>query len=88
MERNTRRSFVGKVISTKNEKTIVVLVLNDVQDKKYKKTIAHSKKYHAHDELQEAEVNDLVEIMETRPLSATKKFRLVKILKKAEKVEA
>jgi small subunit ribosomal protein S17 len=86
MERNTRKSFVGKVVSTKNLKTIVVLVKFDYKDAKYGKKITVSKKYHAHDEDALAAVGDTVEIMETRPLSALKRFRLIKVLTKAEVV--
>ncbi len=83
MERNTRRSIQGVVVSNKNDKTIVVLVETHKKDSKYGKRVKYSKKYYAHDEKNEANVGDTVTIMETRPLSATKRFRLVSIDKKA-----
>ena len=79
-----RRSFVGTVVSAKNEKTITVLVETYKMHPLYGKRVKYSKKFKAHDELNEARIGDFVEIMETRPLSATKRFRLVKVLEKAE----
>lgn len=85
-ERNTltRRSVQGVVVSNKNEKTIVVLVETHKRHPKYGKRVKYGKKYYAHDENNEANVGDTVTIMETRPLSATKRFRLVSIDKKGE----
>ena len=83
MERNTRRVLTGIVVSTKNEKTITVEVHTSKKHPLYNKDYTVSKKYRAHDENNEAQVGDTVQIMETRPLSATKRFRLVKITKKA-----
>ena len=71
MERNTRRTLTGVVVSTSKKHPL------------YNKDFTVTKKYRAHDENNEALVGDTVEIMETRPLSATKRFRLVKITKKA-----
>ena len=83
-ERNLRRSIQGVVVSNKNEKTIGVLVETHKKHAKYGKRVKYRKKYYAHDEKNEAKVGDLVTIMETRKLSATKRFRLVSIDKTAE----
>ena len=83
MERNVRKVREGIVVSDKMDKTVVVLEETMKLHKLYKKRVKTSKKYKAHDELNEAKMGDLVLIMETRPLSATKRFRLVKILEKA-----
>ena len=86
MERKTqaRRSIQGVVASDKNDKTIVVLVETHKRHSKYGKRVKYGKKYYAHDENNEAKVGDTVTIMECRKLSATKRFRLVSIDKKAE----
>ena len=83
-ERNLRRSIQGVVVSNKNDKTIGVLVETHKKHAKYGKRVKYRKKYYAHDEKNEAKVGDLVTIMETRKLSATKRFRLVSIDKTAE----
>ena len=83
-ERNLRRSTQGVVVSNKNDKTIVVLVETHKKHAKYGKRVKYRKKYYAHDENNEAKVGDTVTIMETRKLSATKRFRLVSIDKVAE----
>ena len=83
-ERNLRRSIQGVVVSNKNDKTIVVLVETHKKHAKYGKRVKYRKKYYAHDENNEAKVGDTVTIMETRKLSATKRFRLVSIDKAAE----
>ena len=83
MERSSRRVIRGRVVSDKMDKTIVVLVETHKNHPLYGKRVQYSKKYKAHDELNEAKVGDLVEIMETRPLSATKRVRLVKVVEKA-----
>lgn len=83
MERNTRKSYVGTVVSTKNDKTITVKVETYRKHPLYSKRVKYSKKYAAHDEQNVAKVGDLVEIMETRPLSKTKRCRLVKVLQEA-----
>ena len=85
MERKvaTRRTVQGVVVSDKNDKTIVVLVETHKRHAKYGKRVKYGKKYYAHDENNEAKNGDTVTIMETRPLSATKRFRLVSIDKKA-----
>ena len=83
MERNTRKSYVGTVVSAKNDKTITVKVETYRKHPLYSKRVKYSKKYAAHDEQNLAKVGDLVEIMETRPLSKTKRCRLVKVLQEA-----
>ncbi len=83
MERNNRKTFIGRVTSTKMNKTISVVVESKKDHPIYKKQIKVTKSYKAHDENNEAQVGDLVEIMETRPLSATKRARLVRIIEKA-----
>ena len=83
MERNRRKVYVGKVVSAKNDKTITVLVETYRKHPLYGKRVKYSKKFRAHDELNTAKEGDIVEIMETRPLSATKRFRLVKIVQEA-----
>ncbi|MCD7839350.1 MAG: 30S ribosomal protein S17 [Erysipelotrichaceae bacterium] len=84
MDRNSRKVYTGTVISTKMDKTITVLVESDVKHKLYGKRVKSSKKFKAHDEENIARDGDVVKIMATRPLSATKRFRLVEIVKKAE----
>ncbi|MCX7846154.1 MAG: 30S ribosomal protein S17 [Dictyoglomaceae bacterium] len=79
-----RKEMVGRVISAKMQKTIVVLVETTFSHPLYKKTIKKLKKYKVHDEKQEAKEGDLVLIQETRPLSKEKRWRLVKILRKGE----
>ena len=79
MERNSRKVYV----SAKNDKTITVLVETYRKHPLYGKRVKYSKKFRAHDELNTAKEGDIVEIMETRPLSATKRFRLVKIVQEA-----
>ena len=83
MERNTRRSVQGIVTSDKMDKTITVLVETYKKHAKYGKRVKYAKKYKAHDENNVARKGDIVTIMETRPLSATKRFRLVEIVTKA-----
>ena len=86
MERKVaaRRTVQGVVVSDKNDKTIVVLVETHRRHPKYGKRVKYRKKFYAHDENNEAKVGDVVTIMETRKLSASKRFRLVSIDKKAE----
>ena len=83
MERNTRRVLTGVVVSNTNDKTITIVVSTTKKHPLYNKDYTETKKYRAHDENNEAQIGDTVQIMETRPLSATKRFRLVKITKKA-----
>ncbi len=84
MERSNRKTYRGTVISDKMDKTITVIIETKKTHPLYGKRVNYSKKFKAHDELNEARIGDYVEIMETRPLSATKRFRLVKVLEKAE----
>ena len=81
--RNQRKVYQGRVVSDKMDKTITVVVETYVNHKVYGKRVKYSKKYKAHDENNEAKVGDIVKIMETRPLSATKRFRLLEIVEKA-----
>ena len=83
MERNTRKVLNGVVVSNTNDKTITVTVSTSKKHPLYNKDFVVTKKYRVHDENNEAQVGDSVEIMETSPLSATKRFRLVRITKKA-----
>lgn len=83
MERSNRKVYRGTVVSDKMDKTITVIVETKKTHPLYGKRVKYSKKFKAHDENNEARIGDRVEIMETRPLSATKRFRLVKIVEKA-----
>ncbi|MBP5209410.1 MAG: 30S ribosomal protein S17 [Clostridia bacterium] len=83
-ERNLRKIRVGKVISDKMEKTIVVAIEDHVRHPKYGKIMKRTVKIHAHDEMGLAGVGDTVSVMETRPLSKTKRWRLVEIVEKAK----
>ena len=84
MEReNKRRVLRGKVVSDKMDKTIVVEISTKKSHPLYGKRVNFSRKFKAHDKLNEAKIGDIVEIMETRPLSKDKHFRLVKIVEKA-----
>ena len=83
MKENKARELVGKVVSDNNDKTITVLVETNKTDPLYKKRVKYSKKFTAHDEKNEAKAGDTVRIAETRPLSRTKRFRLVEIVEKA-----
>ena len=84
MERNLRKTRVGIVSSNKMDKTIVVSILDSVKHPLYKKVIKRTVKFKAHDELNECNIGDKVEIMETRPLSKDKRWRLVEIVEKAK----
>ena len=78
-----KRVLVGKVVSDKTDKTITVLVETYKKDSLYGKRVKYSKKYAAHDVKNEAKVGDTVKIVETRPLSRTKHYRLVEVVEKA-----
>ena len=80
---NIKHELIGKVVSAKNDKTITVLVETYRKDSLYGKRVKYSKKYAAHDENNIAGVGDKVIIAETRPLSKTKHYRLVKVVEKA-----
>ena len=84
MERNLRKTRVGVVVSDKMDKTIVVAVKDSVQHPLYKKIMKRTVKFKAHDEKNECGVGDRVEIMETRHISADKRWRLVQIIEKAK----
>ena len=82
MERNSRKVYIGTVVSDKMDKTITVAIDTYRKDRLYGKRVKQTAKFHAHDENNEAQTGDIVKIMETRPLSATKKFRLIEIVEK------
>ncbi len=84
VERNNRRTRVGVVVSDKMDKTITVAVELDKRHPLYGKVYKTTKKFKAHDENNECHVGDTVEIMETRPLSKDKYFRLVRIVERAK----
>ena len=83
-ERNLRKTRVGKVVSNKMNKTIVVAIEDNVKHPDYGKIIKRTVKLHAHDENGECSIGDKVEVMETRPLSKTKRWRLVRIIEKVK----
>ncbi len=83
-ERNLRKTRTGKVTSNKMDKTITVAVQDNVRHPLYKKIVKRTYKLHAHDENNEANVGDTVKVMETRPLSKTKRWRLVEIVERAK----
>ena len=84
MERNLRKTRVGTVVSDKMDKTIVVAIEDRVRHPLYKKIVKMTVKFNAHDENNECGIGDRVEIMETRPLSKDKNWRLVRIVEKAK----
>ena len=84
MERNLRKTRVGKVVSDKMDKTVVVSIQDNVKHPLYKKIIKRSVKFKAHDETNECGIGDRVMIMETRPISKDKKWRVVQIIEKAK----
>ncbi|RRK11712.1 30S ribosomal protein S17 [Lactiplantibacillus garii] len=81
--RNSRKVIQGRVVSDKMDKTIVVVQETYKNHPVYGKRVRYSKKFKAHDEKNEAKIGDIVKIMETRPLSATKRFRLLEVVQKA-----
>ena len=83
-ERSNRKVYRGTVVSDKMDKTITIIVETKKTHPLYGKRVKYSKTFQANDENNEARIGDRVEIMETRPLSATKRFRLVKVIDKAE----
>ena len=83
-ERNLRKTKIGKIVSDKMDKTVVVAIENRVKHPLYKKIIKRTIKLKTHDEKNECKVGDRVKIMETRPLSKDKRWRLVEILEKAK----
>jgi len=82
--RNLRKTRVGKVISDKMDKTVVVAIEDHVQHPLYKKIVKKTYKLKAHDEQNECSIGDTVKVMETRPLSKDKRWRLVEIIEKAK----
>ena len=84
MERNLRKTRTGKVISDKMDKTIVVAIEEHVKHPLYKKVVKNTYKLKAHDENNDAKIGDTVRVMETRPLSKDKRWRLVEIMERAK----
>ena len=84
MERNLRKTRVGKVVSDKMDKTIVDAIEDNVKHPLYKKIVKRTYKLKAHDENNECNIGDRVKVMETRPLSKDKRWRLVEIIEKAK----
>jgi small subunit ribosomal protein S17 len=84
VERALRKVRIGKVVSDKMEKTIVVAIETKVRHPLYGKTVNRTTKFKAHDENNEAKIGDTVKIMETRPLSKDKRWRLVEIIERAK----
>ncbi len=84
VERNLRKTRIGTVSSNKMTKTITVAVERKVKHPMYGKFVKKTTRFHAHDEKNECTIGDVVKIMETRPLSKTKRWRLVEIVEKAK----
>nr|WP_251206368.1 30S ribosomal protein S17 [Acetatifactor aquisgranensis] len=84
VERNLRKVRTGKVTSNKMDKTVVVAIEEHVKHPRYKKIIKRTYKLKAHDEKNECNIGDTVKVMETRPLSKDKRWRLVEIIEKAK----
>ena len=84
MERNLRKTRIGKVVSNKMDKTIVVAIEDHVKHPLYKKIVKRTYKLKAHDEQNQCSIGDTVKVMETRPLSKDKRWRLVQIVEKAK----
>ena len=82
-ERNLRKVMIGKVVSDKMDKTVVVAVETSVRHKMYNKIVKRTYKLKAHDEANECKVGDTVKVMETRPLSKDKRWRVVEIMERA-----
>lgn len=82
--RNERKVRVGKVVSDKMSKTVVVAVVTTKEHPLYRKRVKHTTKFKAHDEHNEAKIGDVVSIMETRPISKDKNWRVVEVIEKAE----
>jgi len=83
-ERNLRKTITGKVVSDKMDKTVVVAVEDSVRHPLYHKTIKRTVKYKAHDEANECRIGDRIRIMETRPLSKDKRWRVAEIIERAK----
>ena len=82
-EQKSKRTLIGRVVSDKMDKTVTVLIERRVKHPMYDKIIVRSKKYHAHNENNEAKAGDLVEIQESRPVSRSKSWAVTKLLEKA-----
>ena len=83
-ERNLRKTRIGMVVSDKMDKTVVVAIVDNVKHPLYKKIVKRTVRLKAHDENNECRVGDRVEVMETRPLSKDKRWRVVEIIEKAK----
>ena len=83
-ERNLRKTRVGMVVSDKMDKTVVVAIIDNVKHPLYKKIVKRTVRLKAHDEKNECRVGDRVEVMETRPLSKDKRWRVIEIIEKAK----
>ena len=83
-DRNMRKTQVGRVVSDKMDKTVVIAIEDSVRHPKYKKIIKRTVKFKAHDEQNQCSVGDRVRVMETRPLSKDKRWRVVEIITKAK----
>ncbi|MEG6586980.1 MULTISPECIES: 30S ribosomal protein S17 [Dendrosporobacter] len=83
-ERNERKTRIGKVVSDKMDKTVVVAIERLVQHPLYKKSMKKTVKFKAHDENNDSHIGDTVEIMETRPLSKDKRWRVIEVLERAK----
>ena len=83
-ERKRRKTRIGQVISNKADKSITITVQRQVVHSHFKKIVRYNKKYSAHDEKNECSIGDIVRIMETRPLSKTKRWRLTEVIEKAK----
>lgn len=83
-ERNLRKTRVGLIVSDKMDKTVVVAIVDNVKHPLYKKIVKRTVRLKAHDEKNECRVGDRVEVMETRPLSKDKRWRVIEILEKAK----
>ncbi|AEF93125.1 30S ribosomal protein S17 [Desulfotomaculum nigrificans CO-1-SRB] len=85
-KRNLRKVRQGRVVSDKMDKTVVVAVEDHVRHPLYQRTIRQTKKFKAHDEENKCRIGDIVRIMETRPLSKEKRWRVIEILERAEQI--
>ena len=83
-ERNLRKTRIGKVVSDKMDKTVVVAIVDNVKHPLYKKILKRTVKLKAHDEKNECRIGDRVEVMETRPLSKDKRWRVTEIIERAK----
>jgi small subunit ribosomal protein S17 len=82
-ESNKRKSFIGRVVSDKMDKTVVLAVTRRIADSRYNKVVKRTTKYKAHDEKNECKVGDTVRVIETRPISKDKRWKVLEIVEKA-----